>query len=55
MDGSGGLSHQRVWVARLGLGPAPPILVRPLGLVSLTSSSSGASRDKFESGKVPGT
>jgi hypothetical protein len=47
MDDSGGSSRQRVWVAQPSLVATPPVLVRPLGLVSLTSSSSGVYRDKI--------
>jgi hypothetical protein len=47
MDGSGGSSCQRVRVARPGLLATPPVLIRPLGLVSLNSSSSCVSRDKI--------
>jgi hypothetical protein len=45
MDDSGGSRPQRVWVARPARRPAPPVYVRPLGLVSLTSSD--VSRDKI--------
>jgi hypothetical protein len=34
-------------VVRPGQGPVPPVLVCPLGLVSLTSSPKGASRGKL--------
>jgi hypothetical protein len=47
MDGSGGSRLQQGRVARPGRAPAPPMLVRPLGLILLTSSSSGVSRDKI--------
>jgi hypothetical protein len=47
MDGSGGSRPKRAWVAWPGQGPGPPVLVWPLGLISLTSSSPGASRGKM--------
>jgi hypothetical protein len=47
MDDIGGLRPQRVWVARPRRGPMPPMLVRPLCLLSLTSSSPGVSRDEI--------
>jgi hypothetical protein len=47
MDGSRGSSRQQALVARLGLVAAPPMLVWPLVLISLTTSSLGVSRDKI--------
>jgi hypothetical protein len=47
MDVIGGPRLKRAWVARPGLGPTPPGLVWPLGLVPLTSSPPGASRGKI--------
>jgi hypothetical protein len=47
MDGSGGSSPKHAWVAWPGRAPMPPMLVWPLGLVSLTSSPPGASRGKI--------
>jgi hypothetical protein len=47
IDGSGGSRPKRVWVVRLGQGPTSPVLVWPLGLVSLTSSPPGASHGKI--------
>jgi hypothetical protein len=43
MDGNGGSMLKRAWVAQPGQGPAPPVLIWPLGLVSLTSPPPGAS------------
>jgi hypothetical protein len=47
MDISGGSRPKRAWVAQPGQGPTPPVLIWPLGLVSLTSSPPGASRGKI--------
>jgi hypothetical protein len=47
IDDSGGSRPKWARVARLGKGPVPPMLVWPLGLVSLTSSPLGASRGKI--------
>jgi hypothetical protein len=47
MDVSGGSRPKRVWVARPVQGPTPPVLVWPLGLVSLNSSPLDASRGKI--------
>jgi hypothetical protein len=47
MGGSGGSRRQQAWVAQPGLVAVPPGLVRPLGLVLLTSSSPGTSRDEI--------
>jgi hypothetical protein len=51
MDDSGGSRPKQVWVARPGLGPAPHVIVWPLGLISLTSSPPGASRGKILTSK----
>jgi hypothetical protein len=47
MDDSGGSRPKQVWVERPSQGPTPPVLIWPLGLISLTSSPPGASRDKI--------
>jgi hypothetical protein len=47
IDGVRGSRPKRAWVAWPGRGPMPPVLVWPMGLVSLTSSPPGASRDKI--------
>jgi hypothetical protein len=47
IDDVGGSRMKRAWVARPGQGPAPPGFVWSLGLVSLTSSPLGDSRDKY--------
>jgi hypothetical protein len=47
MDDSGGSRPKQAWVAQPGRAPVPPVLVWPLGLVSLTSSPPGASRRKI--------
>jgi hypothetical protein len=47
MDDSGGSRPERPWVERPSLVAMPPRLVHPLGLISLTSSSPGTSRDKI--------
>jgi hypothetical protein len=47
MDEIGGSRPKRVWVAWPGQGPAPPGLVWPLGLNSLTTCAPGASRGKY--------
>jgi hypothetical protein len=56
MDDIGGSRPQRAWVVRPGRGPTPPVLIWPLGLVSLTSySSSGVSHKKnINAPKIPG-
>jgi hypothetical protein len=65
MDDIGGPRLKRAWVARPGLGPAPPVLKWASWPPLLTSCAPGASRGKiltpekipgqFESGKVPET
>jgi hypothetical protein len=47
MDGSGGLKTKQDRVVRPGQGSMPPVLIWPLGLVSLTSSPLGASCGKI--------
>jgi hypothetical protein len=47
INGVGGSSRQRVWVARPSLVAAPHALIRPLCLVSLTYFPLGASRDEI--------
>jgi hypothetical protein len=47
MDGIGAPRPKHAWVARPGLGPMPPVLVWPLGPISLTSSSPGGSCDQI--------
>jgi hypothetical protein len=47
MDVIGAPRPKRAWVARPGQGPMPPVLVRPLGPISLTSFAPDGSRDKI--------
>jgi hypothetical protein len=47
MDSNKGPRPKLDRVARPGQGPVPPVLVWPLGLVSLTSSPPAASRGKI--------
>jgi hypothetical protein len=47
MDDIGAPRPKQAWVAWPGHGPMPPMLVWPLGPISLTSSSLGGSRDKI--------
>jgi hypothetical protein len=47
MDGIGAPRPKWAWVARLGQGPTPPMLVWPLRPISLTYSSLGAYHDKI--------
>jgi hypothetical protein len=47
MDDIGDPGPKRAWVARLGQGSVPPMLVWPMGPISLTSSSPCGSRDKI--------
>jgi hypothetical protein len=47
MDDSGGSKPKWSWVAQLGLGPAPPVLVWPSWPPSLTSCAPEGSRNKI--------
>jgi hypothetical protein len=53
IDGVGGSRPKRARVARAGRGLVPPMLVWPLGLVSLTYSPLGSSHDKILCPKNP--
>jgi hypothetical protein len=47
IDDVGGSRPEQHWVVQPSRRPAPPVLVRPLGLISLTYCSLCASRDKI--------